>query len=216
VSDGINEAIAENLLQSGRDESLNILDAGCGEGFYLKRLKEFLVSRHGSKMPVDYYGVDISKFGVRQATKRDKTMDWFVASIVDLPFAPSSFDVVLNVFSPIIFAEFSRVLRKTGIVVIVSPGPRHLNGLRETIYPEAREHTESGMIEQAKGFFDLTSATRVNYRIELTNNKEIMDLLAMTPYFWNIDLNTKSKVEALDRLALDVDVKISVFKKLSV
>ena len=42
-----------------------------------------------------------------------------------------------------------------------------------------------------------------------------MDLLAMTPYFWNIDLNTKSKVEALDRLALDVDVKIRVFSKMA-
>ena len=40
-----------------------------------------------------------------------------------------------------------------------------------------------------------------------------MDLLAMTPYFWNIDLNTKSKVESLDHLALDVDVLISVFEK---
>jgi hypothetical protein len=40
-----------------------------------------------------------------------------------------------------------------------------------------------------------------------------MDLLAMTPYFWNIDLNTKSRVEALARLTLDVDVEILVFGK---
>lgn len=40
-----------------------------------------------------------------------------------------------------------------------------------------------------------------------------MDLLAMTPYFWNIDRKTKSKVEALDRLALDVDIELRVFKK---
>lgn len=211
VSDGINEAIAGSL--TGHDEGYSILDAGCGEGFYLKRLKDFVTARPGNKITVDYYGVDISKFGVRQATKRDKTMDWFVASIAELPFSPSSFDVVLNVFSPIIFPEFCRVLQETGIAVIVSPGPRHLNGLREIIYPEAREHGESAMVEQAKGFFELASALRVNYQIELANNKEIMDLLAMTPYFWNIDLKTKAKVEALDRLALDVDVKISVFKK---
>ncbi len=40
-----------------------------------------------------------------------------------------------------------------------------------------------------------------------------MDLLSMTPYFWNIDLNTRSRVEALDRLALDVDVEVRVFEK---
>jgi hypothetical protein len=40
-----------------------------------------------------------------------------------------------------------------------------------------------------------------------------MDLLAMTPYFWNIDLSTRERVEALERLALDVDVMISIFSK---
>ncbi len=46
-----------------------------------------------------------------------------------------------------------------------------------------------------------------------TSHEAIMDLLAMTPYFWNIDLKTKARVEAIDRLALDVDVEIRVFKK---
>ena len=213
ISDGINEAIADTLVRPEHDQAYRILDAGCGEGFYLKRLKEALTRRLGDNLPIDYYGVDISKFAVRQATKRDRTIDWFVASIIDLPFVPSSFDVVLSVFSPVQFPEFARVLHEAGMLVIVSPGPRHLNGLREIIYPVAREHGESALIERAKGLFMLSTATRVNYQIELTSSVEIMDLLAMTPYFWNIDLNTKAKVEKLDRLALDVDVNISVFKK---
>jgi 23S rRNA (guanine745-N1)-methyltransferase len=213
VSDGINEAIANNLERSEHEQACRILDAGCGEGFYLKRLKESPAGRQGRKVPIDYYGVDISKFAVRQATRRDKTIDWFVASIIDLPFASSSFDVVLNVFSPVIFTEFSRVLNETGKLVIVSPGPRHLNGLRELIYPKAREHAQSTVIEQARGLFSLSTAMRINYPLELKSAGEIMDLLAMTPYFWNIDLNTKSRVEALDRLALDVDVEVRVFEK---
>jgi 23S rRNA (guanine745-N1)-methyltransferase len=192
---------------------MSVLDAGCGEGFYLKRLKEALASRFGETVPVDFYGVDISKFAVRTATQRDKTMSWFVASTADLPFASESLDIVLNVFSPPAFAEFSRVLGKPGKLVIASPGPRHLNGLREIIYSVAREHAPSAAAEQAKGLFSLASEARVNYPIELKNKGEIMDLLAMTPYFWNIDLATRSKVEALDRLALDVDVNISVFRK---
>ena len=213
VSDGINETIAANLPESERGSAFTILDAGCGEGFYLKRLKESLASRPGDPVPIDCYGIDISKFAVRLATHRDKTMRWFVASIVDLPFAPLSLDIVLSVFSPVNFTECSRILNKTGLLVIVSPGPKHLNSLREIIYPVAREHAESSVLEQAKGLFLLTAATRVNYPIELSSSREIMDLLAMTPYFWNIDLNTKSKVETLNRLALDVDVKISVFRK---
>jgi 23S rRNA (guanine745-N1)-methyltransferase len=213
VSDGINEAIANNLDLSEHEQAYSILDAGCGEGFYLKRLKESLAGRQGIKLPIDYYGVDISKFAVRQATKRDRTIDWFVASIIDLPFAPSSLDIILNVFSLADFAEFSRILRNTGKLVTVSPGPRHLNGLREIIYPIAREHARSTMIEQARGLFSLSTATRINYPLELTSAGEIMDLLAMTPYFWNIDLNTRSRVEAIDRLALDIDVEVRVFEK---
>ena len=213
VSDGINEAVAEYLPGSERGRAFNILDAGCGEGFYLKRLKESLASRPGDPVPVDFYGVDISQFAVRIATQRDKTMHWFVASIVDLPFATSSLDLVLNVFSLADFAEFSRLLRDTGKLMIVSPGPRHLNGLREIIYPIAREHAQSAIFEQARRLFSLSTATRINYRLKLKSSGEIMDLLAMTPYFWNIDLHTKSRVEALDRLALDVDVEIRVFEK---
>jgi 23S rRNA (guanine745-N1)-methyltransferase len=213
VSDSINEAVIAHLARLERGRSFSVLDAGCGEGFYLKRLRESLANRPGSPIAVDYYGVDISKFAVRQAAQRDKTMHWIVASIVDLPFAPSSFDVVLNVFSPIDFAEFSRILRKTGRLVMASPGPRHLNGLREIIYPIAREHAQSAMIEQARGLFSPCAETRTNYQIELTSAGEIMDLLAMTPYFWNIDLNTKSRVEALERLTLDVDVEVRLFRK---
>lgn len=213
VSDGINAAIGELLSTMQPDESYRILDAGCGEGFYLKRLKEALAAGQGSRTAIDYYGVDISKFAVRQATKRDKSIDWFVASIKELPFAATAFDGILSVFSPVNVEEFSRVLRERGLLVAVTPGPRHLNGLREIIYPEAREHRESSLPDQAKGLFTLEAATRVNYPIELSTGAEIMDLLGMTPYFWNIDLNTKAKVEKLGRLGMDVDVNISVFRK---
>ncbi len=212
ISEGINEAVAGNLSDL-RNDPINILDAGCGEGFYLKRLKDFLCRFPRTPTSIDYYGVDISKFAVRQATQRDRTMDWFVASVIDLPFSQASIDMVLNVFSPTDFSEFSRVLREKGRLLIVTPGPRHLNGLREIIYPNAREHTPSTVGEDAKELFSLTSRSRINYPLELHGRDAIMDLLAMTPYFWNINLETKAKVEALEHLVLDVDVEIQVFKK---
>jgi len=213
VSDGINHAAWGNLPGLDSSRMIRVLDAGCGEGFYLTRLKGFIEHSPAGHASVEYYGVDISKYAVRKATQRDKTMNWFVASIVGLPFSPSSIDVVLNIFAMADFAEFSRVLGEAGRLVIVSPGPRHLNGLREIIYPTAREHAPSAAREQAGGLFSPAATTRVNYQVELKSSREIMDLLAMTPYFWNIDLNTRSRVEALDRLALDVDVEIRVYTK---
>jgi 23S rRNA (guanine745-N1)-methyltransferase len=213
VSDGLNGIISTALSGLPRGSGGNVLDAGCGEGFYLQRLKDTLAHGSEANLPIHYHGIDVSKFAVRQATQRDRTMAWFVASINELPFLDSSLDVVLNVFSPANIMEFARVLKKTGNLVFVSPGPRHLNGLREIIYPITREHEESSITEKAKEHFALSSVSRINYRLELESNQVIMDLLAMTPYFWNIDRHTKSKVAALDRMSLDVDAEIRVFNK---
>ena len=213
VSDGINETITGVLPVRERGSVCSILDAGCGEGFYLKRLKDSLSRSDPGPDVIRYYGVDISKYAVQQATQRDRTMNWFVASVIDLPFMRSSLDIVLNVFSPLNFPEAARITRDTGKLVIAHPGPRHLNGLREVIYTVAREHEESDMVEQARGLFTLSHRRRIDYQLELKSKGEIMDLLSMTPYFWNIDVSTKSRVEALDRLMLDVDVLISVFSK---
>ncbi len=211
VSAGLNETIGEALSGLAPGRTGKVLDAGCGEGFYLQRLKEALSQDGEEYPPITYHGVDVSKFAVRQATQRDRTMAWFVASINDLPFLDSSLDLVLNVFSPANIMEFARILKRSGTLVFASPGPRHLNGLREIIYPITREHEESTITEKAKERFTLSTVKRINYQLELHSGREIMDLLAMTPYYWNIDQPTKAKVADLERLALDVDVEIRVF-----
>ncbi|MFZ5763827.1 MAG: putative RNA methyltransferase [Thermodesulfobacteriota bacterium] len=213
VSDAINETIATALAGLAGNSECSVLDAGCGEGFYLQRLKEALARGGEAHCPIRYHGIDVSKFAVRQATQRDRTVAWFVASINDLPFLDASLDLLLNIFSPANVTEFARTLKPTGSLVFVGPGPKHLNGLREIIYPVAREHEESSISDKARELFSPPTVSRVNYQIALEGNPVIMDLLAMTPYFWNIDLATKAKVAALDRLALDVDVTIYVFRK---
>jgi len=214
VSDALNSAIADGCAALLPTTVANILDAGCGEGYYLQRLRAAL-AREGAAapLPITYFGVDVAKYAVQQATQRDRGVAWFVASINDLPFMDGSLDFVLNVFSPANIGEFSRILKATGSLVYLSPGPRHLNGLREIIYPVTREHEESTISEKAREHFSPPTLTRVNYQLELGSREEIMDLLAMTPYYWNIDQPTQAKVAALEQLALDVDVEIRVFRK---
>lgn len=215
VSDGVNEAVAAALADLAGPNDCNLLDAGCGEGYYLQRLKEALAHGSAAHLAITYHGVDVSKFAVRQATQRDRAMAWFVASINDLPFLDSSLDLVLSVFSPANVPEFARILKEDGCLVFVSPGPRHLNGLREIIYPVTREHDAPSITEKAKELFSPATVKRITYPLELTGNQAIMDLLAMTPYYWNIDRETKAKVAALNRLQLDVDVEVRVFRKKS-
>ncbi|MDG4476947.1 putative RNA methyltransferase [Thiovibrio frasassiensis] len=213
ISDGVNEAVASVLAQVALGSECSVLDAGCGEGFYLARLKEALSRGRGAQPGMEYHGVDVSKFAVRQATQRDRSLGWFVASINDLPYLDGSLDIVLNVFSPANIPEFARILKQGGSLLFVSPGPRHLNGLREIIYPVTREHGAPAITEKADPLFAPATVARITYPLALENNLEIMDLLAMTPYYWNIDRETKGKVAALNRLQLDVDVEIRLFRK---
>ena len=213
VSDEINGAIGSALSGVVSGSECSILDAGCGEGFYLQRLKEALSHTPEAHLPINYHGVDVSKFAVRQATQRDRSMAWFVASINDLPFLDGSLDIVLSVFSPANILEFARILKQSGSLVFVSPGPRHLNGLREIIYPVTREHGAPAITEKAEALFAPATVSRITYPLKLEGNQMIMDLLAMTPYYWNIDRQTKAKVAAVDRLGLDVDVEVRVFTK---
>lgn len=213
LSVGLNQVLASHLAGLEAQGNVGILDAGCGEGFYLKNLKSFLAERSRSGTALEYYGVDISKFAIRQATQRDKAMTWIVASVMELPFMRSSVDVIVSAFAATNLDEFSRVLNRRGVLVLVTPGPNHLKSLRETIYSVVRQHKQAPALDQIKNPYSLSSTTRIAYQTEIEKKEDIMDLLAMTPYFWNIDLRTKSRIEALDRLNLDIDVCVSVFEK---
>jgi 23S rRNA (guanine745-N1)-methyltransferase len=213
LSAGINQTVASLLSGQEPEGVVRILDAGCGEGFHLQSLKRFLSEQADAEKTFEYFGIDISKFAIRQATQRDRAITWSVASIMDLPFLSSSVDVILNVFAAASFDEFSRVLKRRGRLLLATPGPDHLKSLREAIYSVVRPHTQAAALEQSRGLFSLAGASRVSYQIELEEAEDIRDLLAMTPYFWNIDLETRSRIEALASLTLDIDVCLSVYEK---
>ena len=75
-----------------------VLDSGCGEGYYTAGLYQALLD--AGKSPV-MAGIDISKFILRLAAKREKRVEFAVASSYHLPVADASIDLLLNCFSPL-------------------------------------------------------------------------------------------------------------------
>jgi len=185
----------------------SIADLGCGEGFFLAHVKRTLAAHPAYR----YYGIDISRAGVKMATTHDRAITWIVAGIHRSPFEAQSLDVVLSMCAPIAGDEFQRVIREDGALITVTPGPDHLDALRAIIYPSVVPHLPAPALMDVDTRFNLSGSSRVRYPIDLESQEVIMDLLSMTPYYWNISLETKSRVEACSRLRVTVDLSVNVY-----
>jgi 23S rRNA (guanine745-N1)-methyltransferase len=142
----------------------------------------------------------------------DGDITWVVASLHRSPFLPRSLDVALSMFAPIDAGDVRRAVRDKGALVTVTPGPDHLDALRHIIYTSVKPHPQTPALMAGDELFEQTASTRVRYPIVVETTAQIMNLLAMTPYYWNINRATKARIETLSRLELTVDASVSVFR----
>ncbi|MGL5978059.1 MAG: putative RNA methyltransferase, partial [Erysipelotrichaceae bacterium] len=162
----------------------NIIDAGCGEGYYTNQIERGLLSQ--------VMGFDVSKLALQKASRDNKQVNYAVASIFDMPVADACADIVLNVFAPIATTEFARVLHDEGYLIVVGPGVQHLQELKHVLYEEVRlneiTHIESDL-------FTLIDEFRLEYPIELTSQEEINNLFMMTPYYYKTSVEDGNKLK---------------------
>ena len=125
---------------------------------------------------------------------------------------PRSLDVALSIFAPIDATDVRRIVRDDGALVTVTPGPDHLDALRAIIYSSVKPHPETPALMAGDTLFEQTTSTRVRYPILVDSTAQIVNLLAMTPYYWNINRATRTRIEALSRLELTVDAFVTVFR----
>lgn len=187
------------------DATLSCLDAGCGEGYYLREL----ATAAGDEQTLALLGLDISKWAVLSAAKQDKRPSWVVGSNAKLPVLPGTLDRVLCMFGFPVYAEFARVLKPGGLLVQVDSGPDHLRELREIIYPSLKPERPADL-QTPEGFSRLPTET-VRFAIDLTNAGQIADLLAMTPHLYRASAEGRAAAAALAALSLSVDVRLTCF-----
>ncbi len=202
-SDRLNELVRECLPV----KAPIVLDAGCGEGYYTGRLHRDL-REHG--LYPEVYGFDISKFAVKVAAKRYKAIDFAVGSIFDIPVEDNAADCVVNVFAPIVETELNRVLKPGGFLILAVPGVRHLFGLKEILYdaPYENEYRETEY-----GGFAFRKRVAVQKDIFIDNNKTVMDLFAMTPYYWKTSVEGSERLQKTDALATQIEFDFLLYQK---
>lgn len=203
LSDHLNHTI-DSLCSAN---SSVILDAGCGEGYYAQRLYQQLTNLGKS---VQIFGIDLSKNGVKSASKRCSSGYFAVASLFGLPFADNTIDLVYNVFSPLCPTEFFRVLKPDGYFVAVYPAARHLFGLKEVLYENPYENAEKSF--ELDGF-QITDKKRVSYTMDLSSQQTIYSLYTMTPYFYKTPLSGAERLAKLEYLQTEADFWIITYEK---
>ena len=113
-------AIAEMLAPASSED---LLDAGCGEGFYSASLAR--------ETGCHAHGLDISIPAVDAAARRYPSCQWIVANADRfVPYADASFSAVLSITARRNAAEFRRVLRHDGRLLVGIPAPGDLAELR--------------------------------------------------------------------------------------
>jgi len=204
----LNETIAEAV---SKIPGANILDLGCGEGFYTQKLEQYLTK---NKNEFQLWGVDISKSAIQKAAKRDPHIYFCIGSNFQLPYCNRSFDLIFSIFAPLDPQEIARILKPNGKIIVVRPGPTHLQELAELIYEKAELQGNSSNLSENLNMPELKTMN-ITDKIHLKNQENIQNLIGMTPYFFRLSEEKKLRIKEKKELITTIDFQLSIFQKSS-
>lgn len=195
-----------DLLASSKTTT-TILDIGCGEGFYSRKLQE----SHSEKT---FYAFDISKDSVQIAAKSEPNwaVNWFVGDLARLPIKDASMDILLDIFSPANYGEFRRVLSKDGIVIKVIPTENHLKEIRQRVQDQLtnKEYSNQDIKEHFQEHFTILSSQTASLTKTITA-EQLQALLSMTPLLFHVD---QSKIDWSQLTEITIEAEVLVGKVL--
>lgn len=155
-----------------------VLDSGTGTGHYLRAVLD-QAAGGGSIAAI---GLDISKFALRRAAKLNPDAVNLVSDVWQpFPVADAAVDVVTVVFAPRNAAEFARVLKPSGRLIVVTPRPGHLAEIASQAGMLGIEAEKDERLADAlAGHFELLSASDVDLALELSP-QDVANLALMGP-----------------------------------
>ena len=202
---GFYQAILEAVsdLLSNSKNAKTILDIGCGEGFYSRKLQE-------SHYDKTFYAFDISKDSVQIAAKSEANwaVNWFVGDLARLPIKDASMDILLDIFSPANYGEFRRVLSKDGILIKVIPTKNHLKEIRQKVQDQLtnKDYSNQDIKNHFQEYFTILSNQTVSLTKTITT-EHLQALLSMTPLLFHID-QTKIDWSQLTEITIEAEILV--------
>ncbi|MEG6616148.1 methyltransferase domain-containing protein [Peptococcaceae bacterium 1198_IL3148] len=206
----ISQLILNEIKANG--DSVKILDAGCGEGFHLSRIKEKI--SQSTAIDLLAVGCDISKEGIIIAAKAHPNNIWCVADLNKCPFKDNQFNFILNILSTANYTEFQRMLADDGIIIKVVPDSSYLQELRQIFYEKTDKasYTNNQTVELFKNNLSFVDMQRVQYSVPI-DNTTIEHLIHMTPLSWGTTESQWQRALEMNLKEITIDLTILVGKK---
>lgn len=197
--------IAQALIAAARERGIRgeLLDVGCGEGWYSVQLAQSL--------ECSLTGLDISKEAVRCAAAKYKGHRWLCASASHLPVEDESASLLTSLFSVTFPEEFRRVLRKDGWLFQVLAAQDHLMGLKSIIYDELllKEKDSAPMLP---GFrLEESIPIRFSFSVE---GEQVANLFSMTPHVYRIGPAGAERLRRTEKLTDTASCVLNIYRPL--
>lgn len=220
LSDALAEQVKMLLAEPGTlDRNADqgpalIVDAGTGTGYYLHHVLATCSSAARSPAAV---GLDISKFALRRAARRNPGALNIVWDLWrELPLGTNTADVVLVIFAPRNATEFARILKPGGSLVVVTPLPQHLAEIAaEAGMLGIQENKESALQLSLSEHFASAGSREVVAPLALTR-ADVRNVALMGPAGHHLDSGElREQLSRLPELtAATAAFRISVFHPL--
>ncbi|MEU8041584.1 putative RNA methyltransferase [Streptosporangium sp. NPDC049078] len=201
--------LAEAVAGACRTGAKVVADAGAGTGHYLARALDGLPGAAG-------VALDVSKHAIRRAARAHARVGAVVADVWrPLPLRDGTIDVLLNVFAPRNGAEFARVLKGEGELVVVTPTPRHLAPLVERLgLLSVDDSKERRVTESLNEHFVETDRSLLAFEMRLGHDA-VEAVVGMGPSAWHTDTEVmRGRIGGLPEMSpVEASFRMSTFKR---
>ena len=201
---GFYAPIAETLIAEAKALGITgqILDVGCGEGYYSARLADAL------EAPLT--GLDISKEAVRCAAAKYKGKQWLCATAAHIPVEDGSVSLLTSLFALTLPQEFARVLQEGGYYFQVLAAEDHLLGLKGSIYDQLN-FKEKNTVPELPGFALRKSVPiRFSFTVE---GQQIQNLFSMTPHVFRIGKDGAERLRKTETLTDTASCVLNIYQR---
>ncbi len=196
--------IANALIETAKELGISgqILDVGCGEGWYSAQLADAL--------DAELTGLDISKEAVRCAAAKYKGKQWLCATAAHIPVEEGSVDLLTSLFALTLPEEFRRVLKSGGYYFQVLAAEDHLLALKGIIY-DTLIFKEKDTVPELPGFERVKSVPiRFGFTVE---GQQVQNLFSMTPHVFRIGKSGAERLRATQTLSDTASCVLNVFRR---